>query len=223
MSYGIAKKFSKTPEKFGTGVLEGVLAPETAAHAAGVSALLPMLTLGIPGSPTAAVMLGGLLIWGLQPGPMLFKERPDFVWGLIASMYTGNVIGVLIVLLFVPCFAAILRLPFAILIPLIVYVCAIGAYAVNNSMLDIWYMLIFGVVGYFFKKLDYPIAPMVLALVLGDAAESALRQSLIMSQGSPLIFFASPISAVLVLLSLSLFLSPVLPPLWHRWWGSRRS
>jgi putative tricarboxylic transport membrane protein len=223
MSYGIARKFSKTPEKFGTGVLEGVLAPETAAHAAGVSALLPMLTLGIPGSPTAAVMLGGLLIWGLQPGPMLFKERPDFVWGLIASMYTGNVIGVLIVLLFVPCFAAILRLPFAILIPLIVYVCAIGAYAVNNSMLDIWYMLIFGVVGYFFRKLDYPIAPMVLALVLGDAAESALRQSLIMSQGSPLIFFANPISAVLVLLSLSLFLSPVLHPLLHRWWSRRHS
>jgi putative tricarboxylic transport membrane protein len=223
MSYGIAKKFSKTPEKFGTGVLEGVLAPETAAHAAGVSALLPMLTLGIPGSPTAAVMLGGLLIWGLQPGPMLFKERPDFVWGLIASMYTGNVIGVLIVLLFVPCFAAILRLPFAILIPLIVYVCAIGAYAVNNSMIDIWYMIIFGFVGYIFKKLDYPIAPMVLALVLGDAAESALRQSLIMSQGSPLIFFTSPISAVLVFLSLSLFLFPLLYPLWRRWWGRFRN
>jgi putative tricarboxylic transport membrane protein len=222
MSYGIARKFSRTPEKFGSGALEGVLAPETAAHAAGVSALLPMLTLGIPGSPTAAVMLGGLLIWGLQPGPMLFKERPDFVWGLIASMYTGNVIGVLIVLLFVPCFAAILRLPFAILIPLIVYVCAIGAYAVNNSTLDIWYMLIFGVVGYFFKKLDYPIAPMVLALVLGDAAESALRQSLIMSQGSPLIFFASPISAGLVLLSACLFLSPVLQPLLHKWWGGNR-
>src|SRR6266487_4558588 len=160
MSYGIAKKLSRTPEKFGTGVLEGVLAPETAAHAAGVSALLPMITLGIPGSPTAAVMLGGLLIWGLQPGPLLFKERPDFVWGLIASMYTGNVIGVLVVLCCVPLFAAILRLPFAILIPLIVYVCAIGAYAVNNSAVDIWYMLIFGVVGYLVKKLDSPLAPM---------------------------------------------------------------
>jgi putative tricarboxylic transport membrane protein len=216
MSYGIAKKFSKTPEKFGTGVLEGVLAPETAAHAAGVSALLPMITLGIPGSPTAAVMLGGLLIWGLQPGPMLFQERPDFVWGLIASMYTGNVIGVLIVLLFVPVFAAILRLPFAILIPLIIYVCAIGAYAVNNSTMDIWYMMIFGIAGYLFKKLDYPIAPMVLALVLGDMAESSLRQSLIMSQGSPLIFFSSPIAAVLVVLSLWLLLSPIIHPLLRR-------
>jgi putative tricarboxylic transport membrane protein len=220
MSYGIARKLSKTPEKFGTGALEGVLAPETAAHAAGVSALLPMITLGIPGSPTAAVMLGGLLIWGLQPGPMLFQERPDFVWGLIASMYSGNVIGVLIVLLFVPAFAAILRLPFAILIPLIVYVCAVGAYAVNNSTTDIWYMVIFGVAGYVFKKLNYPIAPLVLALVLGDMAESALRQSLIMSQGSPMIFFSSPIAAVLVILSFWLLMSPVVHPLirkaWHR-------
>jgi putative tricarboxylic transport membrane protein len=218
MSYGIAKKFSKTPEKFGTGTLEGVLAPETAAHAAGVSALLPMITLGIPGSPTAAVMLGGLLIWGLQPGPMLFQEQPEFVWGLIASMYTGNVIGVLIVLLFVPAFAAILRLPFAILIPLIIYVCAIGAYAVNNSTTDIWYMLIFGVAGYLFKKLDYPIAPMVLALVLGDMAESALRQSLIMSQGSPMIFFSSPIAAVLVILSIWLLVSPIVHPLLRKVW-----
>jgi putative tricarboxylic transport membrane protein len=222
MSYGIAKKFSKTPEQFGTGVLEGVVAPETAAHAAGVSALLPMLTLGIPGSPTAAVMLGGLLIWGLQPGPMLFQERPDFVWGLIASMYTGNVIGVLIVLLFVPAFAAILRLPFAILIPLIIYVCAIGAYAVNNSTTDIWYMMIFGVAGYLFKKLDYPIAPLVLALVLGDTAESALRQSLIMSQGSPLIFLSSPIATALVILSLWLLVFPLIHPLIRHAWDRHR-
>src|SRR5918996_3265605 len=218
MSYGIAKKFSKTPEKFGTGVLEGVLAPETAAHAAGVSALLPMITLGIPGSPTAAVMLGGLLIWGLQPGPMLFTERPDFVWGLIASMYSGNVIGVLIVLLFVPAFAAILRLPFAIIAPVIMVICAIGAFTVNNSATDIWYMMIFGVAGYLFKKLDYPIAPLVLALVLGDTAESALRQSLIMSQGSPMIFFSSPIAAVLGILSCWLLVSPVVHPLLRQAW-----
>jgi putative tricarboxylic transport membrane protein len=210
MSYGFAKRLSRTPEKFGSGAIEGVVAPETAAHAAGVSALLPMITLGIPGSPTAAVMLGGLMIWGLQPGPMLFKEKPDFVWGLIASMYTGNAIGVLIVLLFVPFFAAILRLPFAILFPLIVYVCAIGSFAVNNSTTDIWYMMLFGILGYFFKKLEYPIAPMVLALVLGDMAESALRQSLIMSQGSPMIFFGSPISATLVIASLLLFLWPLI-------------
>ncbi|HEX2227721.1 MAG TPA: tripartite tricarboxylate transporter permease, partial [Candidatus Binatia bacterium] len=170
MSYAFAKRFSKHPERFGKGEIEGIVAPETAAHAAGVAAILPMITLGIPGSPTAAVMLGGLIIWGLQPGPMLFVDNADFVWGLIASMYTGNVIGVLIVLAFVPFFAAILRIPFAILTPLIIIVCAIGSYAVHNSMIDIWYMLIFGVIGYVFKKLDYPLAPLVLALVLGDMA-----------------------------------------------------
>jgi putative tricarboxylic transport membrane protein len=216
MSYGFARRFSRHPEKFGTGILEGVVAPETAAHAAGVAAMLPMITLGIPGSPTAAVMLGGLLIWGLQPGPMLFVEKPEFVWGLIASMYTGNVIGVLVVLFFVPAFAAILRIPFAILVPLIVFVCAIGAYTVSNSMLDIWYMLGFGVLGYVFKKLDYPLAPLVLALVLGDMAETALRQSLIMSQGSVLIFATRPIAAVITAAALLLFAMPVLGPLGRR-------
>jgi putative tricarboxylic transport membrane protein len=221
MSYAFAKRFSKHPERFGKGELEGVVAPETAAHAAGVAALLPMLTLGIPGSPTAAVMLGGLIIWGLQPGPLLFQEKPEFVWGLIASMYTGNVIGVLMVLLFVPLFAAILRVPFAILTPLIVVVCAIGAYAVHSSMIDVWYMLIFGVVGYVFKKLDYPLAPLVLALVLGDLAENALRQSLIMSQGSVAIFVTRPIAGFITALALFFFLLPVLTPWWQRWRGSR--
>jgi putative tricarboxylic transport membrane protein len=222
MSYAFAKRFSRHPERFGKGELEGVVAPETAAHAAGVAAMLPMLTLGIPGSPTAAVMLGGLIIWGLQPGPMLFVDNPDFVWGLIASMYTGNVIGVLMVLTLVPLFAAILRIPFAILTPLIVVVCAIGAYAVHNSMIDIWYMLIFGVVGYVFKKLDYPLAPLVLALVLGDLAENALRQSLIMSQGSLAIFFTRPIAAVITVAAVALFVLPGITPWWRRMRGAPR-
>jgi putative tricarboxylic transport membrane protein len=216
MSYSFAKRFSKNPQQFGKGELEGVVAPETAAHAAGVAAMLPMITLGIPGSPTAAVMLGGLIIWGLQPGPLLFTEKPDFVWGLIASMYTGNVLGVLIVLAFVPFFAAILRIPFAILTPLIVVLCAIGSYAVHNSMLDIWYMLIFGVVGYVFKKLDYPLAPLVLALVLGDMAENALRQSLIMSQGSLFVFVDRPIAGVITAVALLFFLMPIIGPWWRR-------
>jgi putative tricarboxylic transport membrane protein len=216
MSYGFAKRFSKHPETFGTGDLEGVVAPETAAHAAGVAAMLPMMTLGIPGSPTAAVMLGGLIVWGLQPGPLLFKEQPEFVWGLIASMYTGNLMGVLMVLAFVPFFAAILRIPFGILTPFIVVACAIGAYAVHNNLIDILYVIPFGVLGYVLKKLDYPLAPLVLALVLGDLAENALRQSLIMSQGSPLIFFQRPIAAVITLAALFLFALPVLAPWWRR-------
>jgi putative tricarboxylic transport membrane protein len=220
MSYAFAKRFSRHPERFGKGELEGVVAPETAAHAAGVAAMLPMITLGIPGSPTAAVMLGGLIIWGLQPGPMLFKEKPDFVWGLIASMYTGNIIGVLMVLAFVPFFAAILRIPFAILTPLIVVVCAIGSYAVHNNMIDVWYMLIFGALGYVFKKLDYPLAPLVLALVLGDLAENALRQSLIMSQGSLAIFLTRPIAGTITAVAILFFLLPVLTPWWRRMRGT---
>src|ERR671935_1609882 len=212
MSYAFAKRFSRHPERFGHGELEGVVAPETAAHSAGVAAMLPVITLGIPGSPTAAVMFGGLIIWGLQPGPMLFKEQPDFVWGLIASMYTGNIIGVLIVLAFVPFFASILRLPFAILTPFIVVVCAIGAYAVHSAMIDVWYMVVFGVVGYVFKKLDYPLAPLVLALVLGDLAENALRQSLIMSQGSLAIFVTRPIAGVITVVAIFFFILPVITP-----------
>jgi putative tricarboxylic transport membrane protein len=219
MSYAFAKRFSRHPERFGKGEIEGIVAPETAAHAAGVAAILPMITLGIPGSPTAAVMLGGLIIWGLQPGPMLFVDNPDFVWGLIASMYIGNVIGVLMVLAFVPFFAAILRIPFAILTPLIVVICAIGAYAVHNSMIDIWYMLIFGVVGYVFKKLDYPLAPLVLALVLGDMSENALRQSLIMSQGSLVIFATRPIAAAITAVAVFFFVLPVITPWWRRMRG----
>src|SRR5438034_9468537 len=220
MSYAFAKRFSRNPERFGKGELEGVVAPETAAHAAGVAAMLPMLTLGIPGSPTAAVMLGGLIIWGLQPGPLLFQERPEFVWGLIASMYTGNILGVLMVLAFVPFFAAILRIPFAILTPVIVVVCAVGSYAVHSNMIDIWYMVIFGLVGYVFKKLDYPLAPLVLALVLGDLAENALRQSLIMSQGSPGIFVTRPIAGAITAVAIFFFVLPVLTPWWRRLRGT---
>ncbi len=191
MSYGLAKRFSKDGHKFGTGQLEGVVAPETAAHAAGTSALLPMITLGIPGSPTAAVLLGGLLIWGLQPGPLLFVEQKDFVWGLIASMYLGNVVGLVIVLTCVPLFAAILRVPFSIIAPAIMVICAVGAYTINNAMFDVWIMGLFGVVGYVFNKLKYPLPPLVLALVLGDMAESSFRQAMLLSQGSLSIFWSN--------------------------------
>uniref|UniRef100_UPI004048003D tripartite tricarboxylate transporter permease n=1 Tax=Polynucleobacter sp. TaxID=2029855 RepID=UPI004048003D len=191
MSYGVAKRMSKNGDKFGKGEMEGVIAPETAAHAAGTAALLPMLSLGIPGSPTAAVLLGGLLIWGLQPGPLLFVEQSDFVWGLIASMYLGNIAGLIVVLTCVPVFASILRIPFSIIAPVILVVCAVGAYTVGNATFDIWLMLMFGVVGYVFKKLDYPMAPMVLALVLGDRAEDSFRQSMLMSGGGLDIFAAN--------------------------------
>ncbi|MEO5701947.1 MAG: tripartite tricarboxylate transporter permease [Casimicrobiaceae bacterium] len=210
MSYGVAKRMSRDGHKFGTGQIEGVIAPETAAHAAGTSALLPMLALGIPGSPTAAVLLGGLLIWGLQPGPLLFVEQKDFVWGLIASMYLGNIAGLIVVLTCVPLFAAILRIPFSIIAPIIIVICAIGAYTVHNAMLDIWLMMLFGVVGYVFKKLDYPLAPLVLALVLGDRAEDSFRQSMLMSQGDATVFFSNPLVGSITALALVMLSWPLI-------------
>jgi len=210
MSYGVARRFSPNGAKFGTGVIEGVVAPETAAHAAGTSALLPMLTLGVPGSPTAAVLLGGLLIWGLQPGPLLFVEQKEFVWGLIASMYLGNIAGLIVVLTCVPLFAAILRVPFSVIAPIIVVICAIGAFTVHNSLFDVWMMVVFGVAGYAFKKLAYPLAPLVLAIVLGDRAEASFRQAMLVSQGDMSIFFSNALVGTMTGLSLLLLFSPLL-------------
>ena len=210
MSYGIAQRMSKEPESFGKGQIEGVLAPETAAHAAGTSALLPMLTLGIPGSPTAAVLLGGLMIWGLQPGPMLFVEHKDFVWGLIASMYLGNIVGLLVVLTTVPYWAAFLRIPFSVIAPVIVVICAIGAYTVHSAMFDVVMMMVFGVVGYLFKKLKYPMAPLVLALVLGDMAEASFRQSMLLSQGDVSIFWSNKLVGGIAGLAMLMLIWPLL-------------
>jgi putative tricarboxylic transport membrane protein len=210
MSYGIAKRMSKRGHNFGKGEIEGVIAPETAAHAAGTSALLPMLALGVPGSPTAAVLLGGLLIWGLQPGPLLFVEQKEFVWGLIASMYLGNLVGLAIVLTTVPLLAAILRIPFSIIAPIILVYCAIGAYSVHNNNFDVVMMLVFGVIGYVLKKCNYPLAPMVLAIVLGDRAEEAFRQSLLGSNGSLNIFWSNGLVGTIMALGLIVLFWPLI-------------
>ena len=210
MSYGVARRFSPNGDRFGTGQVEGVVAPETAAHAAGTSALLPMLTLGVPGSPTAAVLLGGLLIWGLQPGPLLFVEQKDFVWGLIASMYLGNIAGLLVVLTCVPAFAAILRIPFSVIAPIIIVICAIGSYTVHNAIFDVWMMVVFGVIGYVFKKLSYPLAPLVLAIVLGDRAEASFRQAMLVSQGDMTVFFSNALVGSLTGLALLLLFWPLI-------------
>lgn len=220
MSYGIAKRISKHGKNFGNGEIEGVIAPETAAHAAGTSALLPMIALGVPGSPTAAVLLGGLLIWGLQPGPLLFVEQKDFVWGLIASMYMGNIVGLIIVLTCVPMFAAILRVPFSVIAPIILVLCAIGAYTVHNSAFDVVMMVAFGILGYFMKKCNYPMAPMVLAIVLGDKAEEAFRQSLLASGGGLGVFFSNPlVSTIMVLGLISAFWS-LISSTWAKFRGA---
>jgi TctA family transporter len=209
MSYGFARRFSAKRRNFGKGEPEGIVAPETADHAAGTTAMLPMLALGVPGSATSAVMLGGLMIWGLNPGPTLFADRPDFVWGLIASMYIANIVAVVLVLSTVPLFAAILRIPFSIIGPMIVVVCFIGAYTVAGSKADLLLAVLFGIAGYAFKKLDYPIAPFVLAMVLGDKAEDAFRQSMIMSKGSLSIFWSNPLVTTLAALGVVLLCWPL--------------
>jgi putative tricarboxylic transport membrane protein len=216
MSYGLARRFSKNGDKFGTGQLEGVVAPETAAHSAGTSALLPMLTLGIPGSPTAAVLLAGLLIWGLQPGPLLFVEQKDFVWGLIASIYLGNVVGLAIVLTTVPLWAAIMRVSFSVIAPIIIVVCAIGSYTLSNAPADLIFMVMFGVIGYLFKKLGYPLAPMVLAIVLGGRAESAFRQAMIGAQGHLSIFWSNGLVGTITALSVFMLCWPIISWLYGR-------
>ncbi|MDD1776435.1 MAG: tripartite tricarboxylate transporter permease, partial [Candidatus Methanomethylicus sp.] len=202
VSYDIEKKLSKHPEKFGTGVIEGVAAPEGANNAAAEGGLVPLLTLGIPGCPTVAVLMGAFLIQGLTPGPMLFKQQPEVVWGLIASMYIGNVMLLLINLPLIGMWAKIAKVPYYILAPVIISISVLGAYSVNNSLFDVWLMFFAGVVGYFMKKLDFPHAPVVLAMVLAPLLENALRQSLTMSKGSLLIFASKPIAAALLLVAL---------------------
>ena len=210
MGYNVAKRFAKDKESFGTGRIEGVFAPETAAHASGTAALLPMLALGIPGSGTAAILLGGLMVWGLNPGPLLFIEHKSFVWGLIASMYLGNVVGLVLVLSTVPLFAAVLRVPFAAIAPMIVVSCAIGAYAINNAMFDIWLMLGFGVIGYVFKKTGFPLAPLTLALVLGNRAEDAFRLSMIGAAGDLRVFWSNGLVGTITTFALVLLFWPAI-------------
>lgn len=209
LGYGIAKQYSKHPERYGEGAIEGVLAPQAAANAAGTGALLPMISLGIPGSPTAAVLLAGLYMWGLWPGPRLFIEQPVFVWGLIASLFLSGTVCLIICLLGTPVLASIMRIPWGLLTPIIVVACFIGSYVMRNLMFDVWCTLIFGLIGYVMKKLDYPLAPLAVALVLGGMTERFLRQSLIIGDGSPMAFFSSTISTVFMSIAFFLFLMPL--------------
>ncbi|MEQ8666546.1 MAG: tripartite tricarboxylate transporter permease [Rhodospirillales bacterium] len=209
MSYGLAKTFSKEPETFGKGNVAGVAAPEAANNAASTGSMLPMITLGIPGSPTTAILLGGMIIWGLRPGPLLFSEHPDFVWGLIGSLYVANFFTVIINLAFIPVFVKVLTLPFTILAPVIFVLCIVGGYAPTQTMHDVWLMLLFGVVGYLMRKLNYPVAPAVLAIVLGPLAERSLRQTLLGSQGDPMVFIERPISLICIAIGVGLMVYPL--------------
>jgi len=208
MSYAVEKRFSKHPEQFGKGAIEGVAGPESANNSATGGAMVPLLTLGIPGSGTTAIMLGALMMFGLQPGPLLFQKNPDFVWGVIASMYIGNIMLLIMNIACIPLFVKILKIPNSLLFPLIMVFATVGVYSVDGNIFDVWMLYVFGVMGYFMKKFDMPPAPVVLSVVLGPMIERALRQSLTMSLGSYDIFFTRPISAVLLLLGLAAVLWP---------------
>ena len=211
VSYALEKRISKHPEEFGKGAIEGVAAPEAANNSAAQGAFIPLLTLGIPSNVVMAILLGALMIHNITPGPMLVKEHPQLFWGVISSMYMGNIMLLVLNLPLIGLWVQLLRVPYAILFPLILYICLIGAYVINNSVIDVTIMLLCGVVGYLMRKFEYEPAPLVLAYVLAPMLENALRQSLILSGGSFGIFMARPISAGCLVVAAGLLFSSLLP------------
>ncbi|MBP1698005.1 MAG: tripartite tricarboxylate transporter TctA family protein [Deltaproteobacteria bacterium] len=210
VSYAIEKKFSKHPEKFGTGTIEGVAGPEAANNAASSGTFIPLLSLGIPVNPSTAILIGALMILGLQPGPLLISTRPDLFWGVIASMYMGNLMLVVLNLPLIGLWVQILKVPYSLLYVFIVLICQIGAYSVNNDVNDVLLINIFGLFGYLMKRYQFEGAPLILGLVLGRMFENAMRRSLLISDGNPLIFFTRPISAVFLVIALFFLISPML-------------
>ena len=212
-AYIVEKKLSKHPEKFGTGMIEGVAAPEAANNSASQGSFIPLLTLGIPSNVVMAVLLGALLIQGVTPGPLLIKKYPEIFWGVVGSMYIGNLMLLLLNLPLIGIWVKLLKVPYAIMFPMILFFCLLGVYTVNNSWVEIIIMIIFGGIGYLMRKFGYEGAPLVLAFVLSPMLENAFRQALIMSGGSFDIFFTRPISLVLLLVTITLLLLPLIPGL----------
>jgi putative tricarboxylic transport membrane protein len=210
VAYAIEKKVSKTPERFGKGAIEAVAAPEAANNAAAAGAMVPMFALGIPGSGTTAIMLGALIMFGLRPGPALFEQNPEFVWAVIASMYVGNVLLLIMNLPLVGLFAKLLRVPYSVLYPIILALCITGVYSQSNSITDLWFICGFGVLGYFMTKYEFSAAPLVLGLVLEPLLENALRQSMTLSHGSLWPVMARPITFILLLTTALIIVVPLL-------------
>ncbi|HEY4163450.1 MAG TPA: tripartite tricarboxylate transporter permease [Dongiaceae bacterium] len=210
LSYVTERRLSKHPEMFGKGAIEGVAGPESANNSDTAGAMVPLLTLGIPGGSTTAILMGAFIMYGLQPGPLLFKEHPDTVWGLIDSMYLGNVMLLILNLPLIAIFTRLLYIPNGLLYPLILAISAIGVYAINDSSVDLLLMLAFGVAGYIFDKIDIPIPPLLLALVLGDTMEQSFRRALTISGGDPMVFVKSPIAFVLLLMAAASLFGPTI-------------
>jgi putative tricarboxylic transport membrane protein len=214
VSYAVEKRVAKHPEEFGKGAIEGVAAPEAANNSAAQGAFIPLLTLGIPSNVVMALLLGALIVHGVTPGPLLLSQHPQLFWGVVASMYIGNAMLLALNLPLIGMWVQLLKVPYAILFPIIILFCLIGSYSINNSTTDVAIMLVFGVIGYLMKKLSLEAAPMVLAFVLGPMMETALRQALIKSRGSFSIFFTRPISATCLIIAIALMVIPLLP--WFR-------
>ncbi len=210
-SYGIEKRLSKRPQLFGHGAIEGVAGPESANNSATGGSFVPLLTLGIPTNVVMALLFSALMVHGVQPGPLLIKQYPDVFWGLVTSMYIGNVILVLLNLPLIPIWVRFLKIPYQILFPLIIMFCLIGAYSERGLSFDVFLMILFGVIGYLMRKFEYEPAPLVLGFILGDILEESLRRSLIMADGSFLIFFRRPISAIFLGLGVLLLISNTIP------------
>jgi putative tricarboxylic transport membrane protein len=211
VSYAVEKKVSKHPEKFGTGVIEGVAGPESANNSASAGAFIPLLTLGIPSNPVTAILLGAMIVFGMQPGPLLLSQHPQLFWGTVASMYVGNCMLLALNLPLIGIWVKILKVPYAILFPLILLFCLVGVYSINNSITEILIMIVFGTIGYFFKKFQYEAAPLILALVLGPMFDVALRRSLLLAGGDATTFITRPISAALLGSALLILIFPLLP------------
>jgi putative tricarboxylic transport membrane protein len=209
LSYGLEKKLSRHPERFGNGEIEGVAAPEACNNAAVGGTFIPLLSLGIPSNAMTAILLGALMIYGLTPGPLLIKNSPDLFWGVIASMYIGNFLLLILNLPLIPVWVSVLKIPYTYLSSFIILFCLIGAYSLNNSTADIYVAVIFSFVGLLMKKFEFEAAPLVLAFVLGPLLETALRRSLILSDGSFRIFLERPISAALILFSIFVLVVPL--------------
>ncbi len=211
VAYAVEKKVAKDPERFGRGAIEGVASPESANNAAAGSSLIPLLSLGIPPNPIMAIFFSALVIHGIQPGPLLIKQNPDLFWGLVASLYLGNALLLILNLPMISIWVKVLEIPYKLLFPLILLFCLIGAYSINNVVFDLYVMIFFGVVGWIMRKFGYEGAPLILAYVLGPMLENALRQSLLISQGSFMIFITRPISAMALSIAFLLLLSNLLP------------
>ena len=210
-AYAMERKVSKHPEKFGKGAIEGVAGPEAANNSATAGAFVPLLTLGIPSNAVMALLLGALVIYGVQPGPRLVQEHPQLFWGVVASMYVGNIMLLILNLPLIGIWVQILKVPYPILFPLILLFCLIGAYSMNNSSTEVGLMILFGIIGYFLKKLEYEPAPLILALVLGPMMELSFRQSLAMGDGNLLFFFTRPISAAIMIVAILFLILPLIP------------